>query len=140
MAPHSIAFDYSGSLELARRLVALADQLDDAFLARRGVFDLALAAWSGPRRDHVANLLQHELVRARQVEMSLRMEADAWARAWARAVDEHNQLMWRSTIDAAAVEGSPVPFGSAAPIPAEVPVAPAYLPTTHLVGTGGFGS
>ncbi len=137
MASHPVVFDYSGSLELARRLVALADQLDDAFLSRRGVFEIALAAWSGPSRDHVANALQHELVRGRQVEVSLRSEADAWARAWARAVDEHNQLMWRSAVDAAAAQGSPVPFESA-PLPAQVPVAPAYLPTTQLVGVGGF--
>lgn len=131
-APYSIAFDFSGSLELARRLVATADTLHSSVADRRRAFETALRAWTGPRRDHVAHRLSSEHTRFLQVEALLRAEADGWARAWARAADEHNQLCWRWSVEAAASLAEPAPFKIEAPTPVEVPLAPTYLPTSAL--------
>ena len=123
-APGSVAFDFHGSLELARRLVDLADRWERAFTVRQGALDAALARWTGPHREVVAQRSTVEHSRSVEVAAALRDEAERWAAAWAAAADDQNRSRWLQITSAEGGDlGSP-------PLPVDLPRPPNFTPTS----------
>jgi len=87
----AITFDFDGSLQLAAKLVALADMVEADATSRQGPRDAALAwrSFRGPYGTAHRAFADDE---DEQIELAerCRIAATGWARAWTRAVDDHN--------------------------------------------------
>lgn len=127
-APGSVAFDFHGSLELARRLVDLADRWERACTVRHGAVDAALSRWTGPHRDVVAQRSTVDHARSVEVAAALRDEAGRWATAWAGAVDDQNRSRW---LQIASTEGGEL---GSPPLPVDPPLPPDFAPTSGSAG------
>lgn len=86
-----IRFDFDGSLELARRLWSLADDLVDEDNGREGEYDTAMAKWEGPYGVEFAGRRTDERSSRTAVVTGLRADARSWAAAWAAALDQQNK-------------------------------------------------
>ena len=137
-----VQFDFEGSLALARELWAFADEVDTERATRESNFDIASASWRGSYADEFGKRRETERASERAVVVALREDAEAWAKAWAAAMDQQNknnrvaeverrsrdrnllEKAWDSTFGEDDSEQS-VPM----PAPVPVPTAPAFRPT-----------
>ena len=86
-----VQFDFDGSLELARALWALADDLDTEDAGREGQYDTAVAKWEGRYAVDFAGRRDTERASRRNVVSGLKEDANLWAEAWARALHQQNK-------------------------------------------------
>lgn len=86
-----VAFDWDGSLELARKLWALADDLTHEDAGRENQYDTAKAKWEGKYGEQFADRRTTERASRTNVVAGLRDDARAWAKAWAQAMDQQNK-------------------------------------------------
>jgi len=137
-----INFDFAGALPLARSLRIQADLIRSRSAIRRRVAEAALVDWAGPHADtfKIAMLDQDDL--ASRTEQMLRDDADAWAQAWADAMNAENERRYQDAVDRAredwswvvriseafAGDGIPDSVG-APPAPLTAPRPPQYWTT-----------
>lgn len=86
-----VDFDFEGSLELAEKLWALADELEREDRGRQRQAETALARWSGPYATQFAQRRSTEEASALNVINGLRADAEAWAVAWVDAMEQQNK-------------------------------------------------
>lgn len=86
-----IAFDFEGSLQLARQLWQLAESLETEDAGRETQFDTAKAKWEGKYGTQFVGRRADERTSRTNVASGLRTDAREWARAWARAMDQQNK-------------------------------------------------
>lgn len=101
-----VRFDYEGSLQLARRLWAFADDLERARGDRRAEVLAALRTWRGPFGDEFRDRSTDEQSSLASVVSALRTEADEWARAWKQAMDEQNRRLYARRVERLKAERS----------------------------------
>ena len=138
-----VVFDFEGSLDLARKLWALADALETEDRGRQGEYEIAKAKFQGAYADQFVGRRDTERSSASTVIESLRVDARGWASAWAKAKYQQNvndrvakvetmrqsRSMWEKFGDA--VMGyddtdDQVPAAQSVP----TPVPPSFSPTT----------
>lgn len=90
-AGERVDFDFEGSLQLARMLWALAEDLEGEDRGRAGQAETALAKWAGPYATQFANRSATERASATNVVNGLQRDAQAWAAAWAQAMHQQNK-------------------------------------------------
>ncbi|MGH1492746.1 MAG: hypothetical protein ACRBK7_25690 [Acidimicrobiales bacterium] len=61
---------------------------------RSGDKSVATANWIGPHRETFESLFENEMQSVRATERALEIEADAWARFWARAINARNDRLY----------------------------------------------
>lgn len=81
-------------LRHCRSLLAAAEELAMLLERRVGLVEEALVRWRGPTAVAFAAQAGSDDAVARAAVGLLRAEADAWARAWADAVNDHNARRW----------------------------------------------
>ncbi len=86
-----VDFDFEGSLQLARQLWALAEDVQTEDGGREEQFDIANAKWEGPYKQRFIERRQNERESRGNVVEGLRENARAWAQAWATALDQQNK-------------------------------------------------
>ena len=86
-----VRFDFDGSLELARKLWSIADDLVDEDNGRRTEAETALAKWEGPYGTEFSGRRADEHTSRVNVIAGLRADARSWASAWAVALDQQNK-------------------------------------------------
>lgn len=141
-----VAFDWDGSLELARKLWSLADDLTHEDAGRETQFDTAKAKWEGAYGKQFVQRRSTERSSRSNVVAGLRDDARAWAKAWAQAMDQQNKNnraaeVERISDDRGMIEkGWDKTFGSddsddKVPMPDSVPVPtpPGFAPTATEV-------
>jgi hypothetical protein len=116
--PVGVHFDFDGALELARRLIELAQVWGAALEQRRVAAEAALATWTGPAGSDFGVRVASETHDGRVVCRAMRDEAHRWAQAWAEALDDGNHHRWL----AARANG----WEAAQPVPVPVPRPPSY--------------
>ena len=137
-----VRFDYDGSLDLARRLYRLADQLDPLGAQRRRWGSHALADWTGPLGVEFAGRIDTEIADLARIAGQLRAGAEGWAQAWAGALNQQNRRLFaracdvvrsrRSTMDKVAGFFTGHDDLPPEPFTRPVPTAPHFNPTgTH---------
>ena len=89
--PGDVAFDFDGSLQLARTLYDLSTWLEGALEERIGAADEASRAWRGPLGDEFRLQTATDDDEARRLASSLHVAAVDWAQAWADAMTEQNR-------------------------------------------------
>jgi hypothetical protein len=141
-----VQFDFEGSLALARRLWALADDLEAAERHRESDFDVAMASWRGEHAQRFRGRRETERLSKRNVVAGLRDDAQGWARAWASALDQQNRNNWAAQVERVRDDrnllekGWDATFGKddsdesvPKPAPVRVPTAPDFRPTATEV-------
>ena len=98
-AAADVRFDFDGSLALARRLWRFADALDELGRARGEQGALALTTFTGVYGREFAERLSAEVQELGVAARELRAAADAWAQAWAHAVNEQNRRLFARECD-----------------------------------------
>lgn len=94
MAPQGggrVQFDFEGSLQLARMLWSLAEELSTEDTTRNSKAETALAKWAGPYGTEFAERRSTEATSRQAVVEGLRRDASAWAESWAIALDQQNK-------------------------------------------------
>lgn len=86
-----VDFDFDGSLELARTLWTLAEDLEQEDSGRATQSETALARWEGPYATQFAQRCATERASATNVAAGLRQDAEAWAAAWVEAMHQQNK-------------------------------------------------
>ncbi len=86
-----VVFDFDGSLELARQLWSLADDIQSEHSLREADYDTAIAKWEGPYATEFAGRRSDERSSKTNVVSGLRADARAWASAWRDALDQQNK-------------------------------------------------
>jgi hypothetical protein len=86
-----VAFDFDGSLEVARLLWALADQTEQGGRNRTTASHTARTGWEGKYGDDFDARIGDEETSTANVASRLREEAKGWATAWKKAMDEQNK-------------------------------------------------
>ena len=99
-ANERVRFDFDGSLRLARRLWALADQLEAARASRANDADVARRGWRGRYAEEFERRMADESAGFTNVAHSLRDEARGWAASWKSAMDEQNRRNRARQVDA----------------------------------------
>ena len=94
-----VRFDYDGALRLARSLWAFADDLEQAKGDRHEAAQRALRLWKGPFGTDFDGREESEQSSIRRVIDGLRTEADQWAEAWKRAMDEQNRRLYARRVE-----------------------------------------
>lgn len=92
--PHGgdrVVFDFEGSLELARQLWSLAEDIVTEHGLRETDFTTANAKWEGPYGVEFEGRRADERTSKVNVVEGLRDDARAWAQAWAAALDQQNK-------------------------------------------------
>lgn len=136
---NDVRFDYDGSLELARRLWQLAEELD-VLLGERGRWaSHALVDWAGPLGVEFADRTDTETVDLARIAGELRAAAERWAQAWAAALNQQNRRLFARACDVVRSRRSTVSkvtgwFTGHDDLPPEprwrtTPAAPRFLPT-----------
>lgn len=87
----AVVFDFDGSLRLARRLWATADDLDAVTRDRQRMAEAALVDWSGAHAEVFALRMDEEAVTTGRLTVQLRGEAEGWADEWRKAIDQENR-------------------------------------------------
>jgi hypothetical protein len=91
-AAADVRFDYVGSLQLARRLWALADDVDAVRNKRVALGGAALTDWLGAYGTQFADRINLENVQAATIANEMRTAAEQWAVRWAEAMNEQNHI------------------------------------------------
>lgn len=86
-----VDFDFDGSLELARSLWALAEDLEREDGGRERQSETALAKWKGPYATQFTQRCSTERASAANVVDGLQRDARAWADAWVEAMHQQNK-------------------------------------------------
>lgn len=136
-----VVFDYDGSLEVARRLWALADRLGTEMTARETARGDAEVGFVGKYAGQLIDRVGQERTDVDNAVTQLRAGADAWAAAWKDAVDQQNQNRYARAYEHSKNNQGFLGLGRLDGIerPPDVqhvtiPVSPSYAPT------GGFQS
>jgi hypothetical protein len=88
-----VRFDWTGSLRVARRLWALADEIEATMSSRVGHAEYALVDWLGAYGTQFADRVNDETAGAGAVVAGLREGANGWAFQWKSAMDEQNRRL-----------------------------------------------
>lgn len=145
MAPQGggrVQFDFEGSLQLARMLWSLADDLRSEAMERERNATVASERWRGRYADDFGERMSTETSNRLEIAAQLREDARNWARAWQTALDQQNKINrinrvqeisdsrnifqkgWDATV------GSDDSDSKVAAVPeVPVPTPPAFLPT-----------
>jgi len=91
-AAADVRFDYVASLQLARRLWALGNEVDELMTNRVGLASEALADWLGVYGTQFAERVDTESMQASAIAGQLRAAAEQWAARWAEAMNEQNRI------------------------------------------------
>ncbi len=137
-----VEFDTEGSLELARALWRMSEDLDAVASARDTDIESASKDWKGPHGDDFRKRATEESDDFTVSSRSLRRAANSWAGAWVEATDENRRREYEAAVDEernsrsigeqffdnfvgddSAVEVGP------APLPVTKPVGPDFNPT-----------
>ena len=137
-----VQFDFEGSLELARKLWTLADEVQAEDQGREGEFDTAEASWLGTYGDQFRDRRLTERFSRGNVIAGLRDDARAWAQAWAQALEQQNTNNRAAEVERVSADrgllerGIDATFGEdnsddKVPQPPDVPVPtpPGFAPT-----------
>lgn len=134
-----VRFDWDGSLVLARRLWAFADQLDEVGTTRRDAAGGVLTTWSGVFAGRFAERVEQETTDLARAATHLREGAMAWATAWKVAIDQQNRVFFARACERARADRSLLDrVGGwftghddlpAEPLPREVPLPPHFVPS-----------
>ena len=95
----SVRFDYGGALALAATLWRLADDVEALATARERASTEASAEWEGSYGAQFDVASVDAVSRARAVATTLRADAGAWAQAWAKAMDDQNDITYQQEHD-----------------------------------------
>jgi hypothetical protein len=93
-AAADVRFDYVASLNLARRLWALGNEVDQVMTNRVQHARTALTAWLGVYGTQFAERIDSESVQATAIANDLRAGAEQWAIRWAEAMNEQNNILF----------------------------------------------
>lgn len=138
-----VRFDFAGSLRLAAALWAYAEDLDALRASRRAQAGKALASWRGPYGHEFAGRENTDEDNLTRLANTLREDANAWAHAWAQAMNQQNWRLYarrckeiedsRNLADKFVdlITGIDLP---PQPKPVAPPRAPAFAPTACLGG------
>ena len=138
-AATSIRFDFDGSLELARSLWRLADDVEQLLTSRWALASTAATGWTGRYGVEFAERVGAEQSTGSVLAQQLRGDATGWAMAWTAAMDEQNRILYaravkrvedsRSTLDK--IGGFFTGHDDLPPMPqpAAVPQPPYFFPT-----------
>ena len=136
---NDVRFDYDGSLDLARRLYRLADQLATLGAERHRWGSHALVDWAGPLGVEFADRADIETADLVRIAGELRAAADGWAQAWAGALNQQNRRLFARACDVVRSRRSTMDkvtgfFTGHDDLPPEpftrpVPTAPHFIPT-----------
>ncbi len=88
-----LRFDWDGSLRVARRLWALADEVEAVMRSRDTSAADALVDWLGSYGRQFAERIGTEHTGATGVVAGLRDGANGWAWQWKQAMDEQNRRL-----------------------------------------------
>src|SRR5699024_934588 len=91
-AGERVVFDYEGSLQLARMLWSLADDLRSEAIEREGAAQVALEKWKGRYAGEFGERNSAETSSRLEVAHQLREDARNWAKAWQAALDQQNKI------------------------------------------------
>jgi len=91
-AAADVRFDYVASLQLARRLWALGNEVDELMTNRVGLASEALADWLGVYGTQFAERVDTESMQASAIAGQLRAAAAQWAARCAEAMNEQNNI------------------------------------------------
>lgn len=86
-----VDFDFEGSLQLARKLWQLADDLVTEDDGRGTEAETALAKWEGPYSTQFGERRTSERESRTNVVSGLRADARSWASAWVEAMHQQNK-------------------------------------------------
>lgn len=138
-----VQFDFVGSLQLARKLWALADQIDQMMAARVSLANEALATWLGVYGTQFSDRMETEVGDISRISAELRTGAYGWAGNWQQAMDQQNRVLYARKVNRVESERSVVAsvwggvFGHgdlpSMPAPVGLPAAPVFAPTASLV-------
>ena len=138
-AAASIRFDFHGSLELARSLWRLADDVGELLSSRSALASTAVTGWTGRYGTEFVERADAEQSTGSALSEQLRNDAHGWAMAWTAAMDEQNRILYaravkrvendRSTLDK--IGGFFTGHDDLPPMPqpAAVPQPPYFFPT-----------
>lgn len=91
MAGDVVDFDFEGSLQLARRLWTMAEEIQAEDIDRNADFTTAKARFEGPHAESFVARREEERTSRTTVIESLREDARQWASAWADAMHQQNK-------------------------------------------------
>jgi hypothetical protein len=138
-----VQFDYERALRLARRLWALADQVDRTMRSRQEITIAAREDFTGTYADQFAQRVDEEVAGGPGVAEALRSDAEVCARAWKQAMDEENRHLYGRHADHLKKQRSVLEslwdsaFGYRGfppePGPVPLPQPPLFLPTADKV-------
>ena len=86
----SVVFDWAGSLNLAKALHAVADELTGLAGSRAGLATTALSHWEGMYGEQFVGRIDDEIQTGTRLAVQLRAEAEGWAIEWQKAMDQEN--------------------------------------------------
>lgn len=136
-----VEFDFAGSLQLARDLWALADEILTEDNGREQQFTTAKEKWLGPYGEQFVGRRSDERTSRGTVVSAMRDDARAWAQAWATAMNQQNKNNRAAEVErirddrGLLEQGSDFFFGDDSddqvPMPPEpaVPTPPGFAPT-----------
>lgn len=90
----SVRFDFEGSLDLARSLWRLADDVEQLLSSRSTMASTALTSWTGRFAEQFAERATDEQSIGATLLQMLRTDAHGWAQAWTAAMDEQNRVLY----------------------------------------------
>lgn len=94
-----VRFDFSGSLVLARRLWALADQIETMMASRVTAASDALSTWLGAYGTEFGGRIDTENGDIVRIAEQLRSAASGWAECWKQAMDEQNRVLYARQVN-----------------------------------------
>ena len=138
-AAGNVVFDFEGSLDLARSLWRLADDLEQLLSSRSASASSALTNWAGRYADEFVDRANDEQSTGSMLAQMLRSDAYGWAFAWTQAMDEQNRVLYarevtrvendRSTLDRIGGFFTGHDDLPSTPRPASVPQPPYFFST-----------
>jgi hypothetical protein len=94
-----VQFDYERALRLARRLWAIADQVERTMRSRQEITVAARKEFTGTYADQFAQRVEEEVTAGPAVAQALRRDAQVCAGAWKQAMDEENRHLYGRHVD-----------------------------------------
>lgn len=141
-AGERIVFDFEGSLQLARMLWSLADDLRSEAAERERNATVASERWRGRYADDFGERMSTETSNRLEIAAQLRDDARNWAKAWQTALDQQNKINRINKVEEVsdsrnlvhkawdATFGEDTSDSKVAPLPeVAVPTPPGFWPT-----------